>query len=66
VAAEKGICLAPGFLNDHSGQFAWIPFDCPERFSCVLCTHREDERPALKAFVGTLQRLYADAVAFPL
>ena len=66
VAAGRGVCLAPGFLNDHSGQFAWIPFDCPERFSCVLCTHREDERPALKAFVETLQRLYADAVAFPL
>ena len=31
VAAGRGICLAPGFLNDHSGQFAWIPFDCPER-----------------------------------
>ncbi|MBQ5480520.1 MAG: LysR family transcriptional regulator, partial [Clostridia bacterium] len=23
VAADKGVCLAPGFLNDHSGQFAW-------------------------------------------
>ncbi|MCR4882071.1 MAG: hypothetical protein K6A68_00735, partial [Clostridiales bacterium] len=21
-------CLAPGFLNDHSGEFLWIPFDC--------------------------------------
>ncbi len=30
VAARRGICLAPGFLNDHSGQFAWIPFDCKE------------------------------------
>ena len=28
VAAKRGVCLAPGFLNDHSGQFAWIPFDC--------------------------------------
>ena len=66
VAAGRGVCLAPGFLNDHSGQFAWIPFDCPERFSCVLCTHREDRRESVKVFLHILKRLYADAVAFPL
>ena len=66
VAAGRGICLAPGFLNDHSGQFAWIPFDCPESFSCVLCSHREDQRQSVKSFVETLQTLYRDAVAFPL
>jgi len=66
VAAGRGICLAPGFLNDHSGQFAWIPFDCRERFTCVLCSHREDNRPSLAAFVALLQALYRDAVAFPL
>ncbi len=66
VAAGKGICLAPGFLNDHSGQFAWIPFDCQETFSCVLCTHKADNRPSLAAFLGILEKLYRDAVAFPL
>ena len=66
VAAGKGVCLAPGFLNDHSGQFAWIPFDCAERFSCVLCTHRDDGRPAVAAFIDVLKKLYRDAVAFPL
>ena len=66
VAAGRGVCLAPGFLNDHSGQFAWIPFDCKESFSCVLCTHREDSRPGLKAFLDTLKKLYKDAVAFPM
>ena len=66
VAAGRGVCLAPGFLNDHSGQFAWIPFDCTERFSCVLCTHRNDLRPSLGTFIGLLQQLYRDAVAFPL
>ena len=66
VAAGRGVCLAPGFLNDHSGQFAWIPFDCAERFSCVLCTHREDNRPSLGAFLDVLKTLYQDAVAFPL
>ena len=66
VAAGRGVCLAPGFLNDHSGQFAWIPFDCGERFSCVLCTHRDDNRPEVAAFLDVLKGLYADAVAFPL
>jgi len=66
VAAGRGICLAPGFLNDHSGQFAWIPFDCEECFSCVLCTHRNDNRKSTAALVGVLQKLYRDAVAFPL
>ena len=66
VAAGRGVCLAPGFLNDHSGQFAWIPFDCPERFECVLCTHKNDARESLKRFVEILQELYREAVAFPL
>ncbi len=66
VAAGRGVCLAPGFLNDHSGQFAWIPFNCPETFSCVLCTHRSDRRESLTALVRLLQQLYRDAVAFPL
>ena len=66
VAAGRGVCLAPGFLNDHGGQFAWIPFDCPEHFSCVLCTHKDDSRPSLKAFLDILKDLYRKAVAFPL
>lgn len=66
VAAGKGVCLAPGFLNDHSSQFAWIPFGCKESFSCVLCTHKNDNRPSLAAFISILKKLYKDAVAFPL
>ena len=66
VAAGRGVCLAPGFLNDHSGQFAWVPFDCKENFTCCLCTHKEDVRPALKAFLALLSGLYREAVAFPL
>lgn len=66
IAAGKGICLAPGFLNDHSGQFAWIPYDSDRTFECVLCTHKADKRSSLGSFVKTLQRLYKDAVAFPL
>ena len=66
VAAGRGVCLAPGFLNDHSGQFEWIPFDCKETFSCVLCTHKEDSRPSISSFLNVLKDLYASAVAFPL
>ena len=66
VAAGRGVCLAPGFLNDHSGQFAWIPFDCKESFSCALCTHKEDQRESLKTFIDILKKLYSEAVAFPL
>ena len=60
-----GVCLAPGFLNDHSGQFAWIPFDCKENFSCVLCTHKNDQRESLDAFITQLKVLYKEAVAVP-
>ena len=66
VAAGRGICLAPGFLNDHSGQFAWIPYDCEESFSCVLCTHKADKRPSVLSFIDILKNLYREAVAFPL
>lgn len=66
IAAERGICLAPGFLNDHSGQFAWVPFDCKEKFSCVLCTHKDDNRKTVSAFIKILKKLYDEAVAFPL
>lgn len=66
VAAGRGVCLAPGFLNDHSGQFAWIPFDCRESFSCVLCTHRDDNRSGVRVFLDVLKKLYAEAIAFPM
>lgn len=66
VAAGRGVCLAPGFLNDHSGQFAWTPFDCRESFSCVLCTHKNDARDAVNEFIEVLKGLYQEAVAFPL
>ena len=66
VAAKRGICLAPGFLNDHSDQFAWIPFDCKETFPCQLITHKSDTRESLFHFLNILKQLYTDAVAFPL
>lgn len=66
IATGHGICLAPGFLNDHSGQFSWIPYDCNDSFHCVLLTHRNDARKSLKIFIEILKELYDKAVAFPL
>ena len=66
IAAGRGVCLAPGFLNDRSGTCAWIPFDCPESFSCVLCTHKDDRRASVAAFVRLLQTLYEGAGDLPL
>lgn len=58
VAANLGICLAPGFLNDHNPEFAWTPFDCEETISCVLCTHKDDTREIVQELVKLLQEQY--------
>ena len=60
IKAHKGICLAPGFLNDHNNEFAWTLFDCPERIKCVLCTHSGDKRESVKNFVSLLQKMYKE------
>ena len=58
VASDKAICLSPGYLNDHSGVFAWIPFDCPESFDLVLVSHQDQLNPALANLIALLQELY--------
>ena len=58
VAAGRGICLAPGFLNDRHPGYVWTPFDCEETISCVLCTHKEDGRPILHELVKMIQAYY--------
>ena len=66
IAAHKGICLAPGFLNDRSKEFTWIPFECTENISCVLCTHANDKRKDVEDFVHILQNFYIDNPNFPV
>ena len=66
IAAHKGVCLAPGFLNDHNGEFAWTLFDCPERIKCVLCTHSDEKRECVKEFVRLLQKIYTERSDFPM
>ena len=58
VASHRGVCLAPGFLNDHNNEFAWTPFKCGEVIPCVLCTHKNDRRESVIEFVKILQDLY--------
>lgn len=58
VASGKAICLSPGYLNDHTGEFAWIPFDCPEKFELVLVTHQDNRTPAIKVLIDILKELY--------
>ena len=60
IAAHRGICLAPGFLNDHYNEFAWIPFECPETVSCVLCTHSSEQRECVFELVKLLQKIYRE------
>ena len=59
VAAGLGICLAPGFLNDHNPDFAWTLFDCEETISCVLCTHKGNTREIVQGLVKLMQEWYA-------
>ena len=66
VATHKGICLAPGFLNDHYEEFAWIPFDCSETVNCVLCTHASEQRKSIYEFVELLQKIYMERSDFPV
>ncbi|EHJ57158.1 hypothetical protein HMPREF9318_01754 [Streptococcus urinalis FB127-CNA-2] len=58
VESGKAICLSPGYLNDHSEQFAWIPFDCPEVFNYVLVTHEDNHTPSIKVLINLLRQLY--------
>ena len=64
IKAHRGICLAPGFLNDHNGEFSWTLFDCPERIKCVLCTHSGDKRESVSDFVELLQDIYMENPEF--
>ncbi|MBR1657885.1 MAG: LysR family transcriptional regulator [Synergistaceae bacterium] len=64
IKAHRGICLAPGFLNDHNGEFSWTLFDCSERIKCVLCTHSGDKRESVSDFVELLQDIYMENPEF--
>jgi len=58
IAAGNGICLSPGFCNDHTGEFVWIPFDTTETMSCVIGSHKEDKREITKRFLEIAKEFY--------
>ena len=64
VAAHRGVCLAPGFLNDHNGEFAWLDFDSEVIIPCGVYTHKNDQRESLRAFIKLLQHFYLDQPNF--
>jgi len=58
VSSKKAVVLAPGILNDHHPDFAWIPFNCVESIQCILCTHSNDNRESLLKLIDTICRYY--------
>ena len=55
--------FSPALQEKSIGFRIILEFRC---FHCVLCTHKTDNRESLAVFIHTLQKLYKDAVAFPL
>lgn len=66
VAAKRALVLSPGFLNDHTDQFVWIPFDCKERIPCALYTHNTDNRWSVMRFIQIIQEMYTKRPEFPV
>lgn len=58
ILADKGICLTPGFFQDYTNEFSWIPFECEEKFECYLCTHTYDKRECTQDFIKILRNIY--------
>ena len=61
IAAGNGVCLIPGFCNDHNGEFAWLPvsFDVP--MNCVLGTHADDHRDTTRRFLEIAGSYYTNS-----
>ena len=75
-AAENLFVSQPSFSYQIRLLEEEIGFDIFERsgkgasltggsFSCVICTHKNDQRESLAAFIRQLKTLYKEAVAIP-
>ncbi len=60
VASHVGVALVPGFLNDRSGELAWVPFATEEKIYCVLLTRASENRQGVLEFVKLLQEIYKE------
>ncbi len=58
IAAGLGVCLVPGFCNDHSGEFSWVPFSGGETFSCVWAVKKDDKRDITRRFIEMTREVY--------
>ncbi|HIU13438.1 MAG TPA: LysR family transcriptional regulator [Candidatus Fimiplasma intestinipullorum] len=58
VAANNGVCISPGLLNDHNHEFAWTKYDSDEYIEYVLCIHENNTNPYIEAFVQLLCEMY--------
>ena len=66
VAARRGILVSPGFTNDHTGEFAWIPFDCEEHLNCGFGYRTDDKRESTKRFIEITKAFYKNSFNIPL
>ena len=44
VAAGRGVCIAPAYLNDGHPDYAWVPFEGGVPIPCNLYIHENDHR----------------------
>ena len=58
VAANNGICISPGLLNDHNHEFAWIRYDSDAYLEYALCIHENNKNPQVLEFVQLLCHIY--------
>jgi len=58
IAAGNGICLVPGFCNDYSGEFAWLPVSFDNPISCTLGTRADDKRLIVQRFIDIAKNYY--------
>ncbi len=64
IKSQNGICLAPGFLNDFTNEFAWTTFMCDQSNHCFLVVHENESRKSVFDFIELLQNIYRNNVYF--
>ena len=58
VAAGNGVCLSPGFCNDRTDEFKWIPITFGTPIDCVLATRSDDHRETTRRFIEITKEIY--------
>lgn len=58
VAAGNGVCLSPGFCNDRTEEFVWLPITFGTPIECVLATRSDDRRETTKRFIKITKEIY--------